>query len=118
VQDLKAQVRLAARDALEETLKNELRDLKKALEIQHAEAQNHAESSQKQFDEETVKVNQVHHSEMDALKFQIESLNRELCALRSQGTDHDKLVEENEQLKRAVVELDAAVIRSETKVCE
>ncbi len=102
---------LANRDAIEDDLKKELRQLKQTL----AEAAN-AQQMQKGAVDEQKKANETHKTEMAAAHSQIASLIRDVSALRAQLADRADIVEQNKQLNNAVAELDKAFANTEKRV--
>jgi hypothetical protein len=102
---------LVNRDAIEDDLKKELRQLKQTL----AEAAN-AQQMQKGAVDEQKQANETHKTEMAAAHSQIVSLTRDVSALRAQLADHASVVERNKQLNSAVAELDKAFANAEKRV--
>ena len=110
-QETKTRMMLANRDAIEDDLKKELRQLKQTL----AEAAN-AQQMQKGAVDEQKQANETHKTEMAAAHSQITSLTRDVSALRAQLADHANIVEQNKQLNNAVTELDKAFANAEKRV--
>ena len=113
-QETKTRIRLANRDAIEEALRKELRELKKSME--ETKSSHSEERLQMIVADEKLKMSESHKTLMDAAQSQIASLNSEIASLRSQPSGYDKLVEENKMLNEAVAELDKAFSESEKRV--
>jgi hypothetical protein len=106
---------LANRDAIEDALRKELRETKKALEEAKVGLENAEQELKKKLSNEQESSNQMQKSALETAQIRIESLNREVSALKS-AADHTSLISKNKQLTDAVVELDKAFAKSEKKV--
>ncbi len=94
---------------MEEALRKELRDMKKAL----AED---VQQSQKKIDDEAQRANQSRNAELDSAQSRIASLTLEVSSLRSQCKEHASMVDRNKKLNDAVAQLDKAFSATEKKV--
>jgi hypothetical protein len=109
------QIRLTNRDAIEEALRKEARESKKALEEVKATLANAEQALKEKLVIDEQSASHMRQPELEVAQAQIQSLTREVSSLKS-AADHNSLVEQNKQLTHAVVELDKAIANSEKKV--
>ena len=108
-------IRLANKDAVEESLRKEVRELKKSLEDAKVALADGLQKQKEQSANEQLSSNQLHKSELEAARAQIQLLNRELSSLKAEA-DHASLSKQNKQLNAAIAQLDKEFAKSEKKV--
>ena len=115
MQETKMHIRLANKDAVEESLRKEVRELKKSLEDAKVALADGLQKQKEQSANEQLSSNQLHKSELEAARAQIQLLNRELSTLKADA-DHASLSKQNKQLNAAIAQLDKEFAKSEKKV--
>ena len=115
MQETKMHIRLANKDAVEESLRKEVRELKKSLEDAKVALADGLQKQKEQSANEQLSSNQLHKSELEAARAQIQLLNREVSSLKADA-DHASLSKQNKQLNAAIAQLDKEFAKSDKKV--